>query len=64
MPKTIRLDISALMEKSGMTQTDLMHDLRVTYVTASRITKGRATSITFDVLAKLCQLFGVSPNDI
>ena len=64
MTKQITLDISDLMTKRGMNQTELMRQAGVTYVTASALAKGKTSSISFKVLARLCEIFGVTPNDI
>ena len=64
MPGTVRIKIHEFMERRGMNASDLMHACHLAYGTASRLTKGEAESISFEVIAKLCDYFECSPGDL
>jgi putative transcriptional regulator len=60
----IKLKVPELMNKKGMNITDLMRQANIAYTTAHRISKGKADSISFDVLNSLCEVFEVQVKDV
>ncbi len=60
----IKLKVPELMEKRGINITELMRKANIAYTTAHRISKGRADSISFDVLNSLCEVFDAKVQDI
>lgn len=64
MAQRIQLMVPKLMAGKGMNPTDLMRQTGLSYGTALRLSKGQGESISFDVLAQLCELFGVTPGDL
>lgn len=60
----IKLKVPELMSKKGISITDLMRQANIAYTTAHRISKGKADSISFQVLNSLCEVFDVQVKDI
>ncbi len=60
----IKLKVPELMNKKGLSITDLMRQANIAYTTAHRISKGKADSISFEVLNSLCEVFDVQVKDI
>ena len=60
----IKLKVPELMNKKGLSITDLMRQAHIAYTTAHRISKGKADSISFEVLNSLCEVFDVQVKDI
>ena len=60
----IKLKVPELMDKKGLSITDLMRQANIAYTTAHRISKGKADSISFEVLNSLCEAFDVQVKDI
>ncbi len=60
----IKLKVPELMNKKGLSITDLMRQANIAYTTAHRISKGKADSISFEVLNSLCETFEVQVKDI
>jgi DNA-binding Xre family transcriptional regulator len=60
----IKLKVPELMEKKGLNITDLMRKANIAYSTAYRISKGKADSISFEVLNSLCEAFDVQVQDV
>lgn len=60
----IKLKVPELMTKKGLNITDLMRQANIAYTTAHRISKGKADSISFEVLNSLCEVFNVQVKDI
>ena len=60
----IKVKVPDLMKKSEMNATDLMRKANIAYVTALRLSKGEAQSITFEVLESLCKVFNTNIEDI
>jgi putative transcriptional regulator len=60
----IKLKVPELMTEKGLSITDLMRQANIAYTTAHRISKGKADSISFEVLNSLCEVFNVQVKDI
>jgi putative transcriptional regulator len=60
----IKFKVPELMNKKGLSITDLMRQANIAYTTAHRISKGKADSISFEVLNSLCEAFDVQVKDI
>ena len=60
----IKLKVPELMKAKGCNATDLMRYANIAYGTASRLAKGEAEAISFDVLESLCKYFGVKVEDV
>ena len=60
----IKLKVPELINKKGLSITDLMRQANIAYTTAHRISKGKADSISFEVLNSLCEVFDVQVKDI
>ncbi len=60
----IKLKVPELMNKKGLSITDLMRQANIAYTTAHRISKGKADSISFEVLNSLCEVFDVQVKDV
>jgi DNA-binding Xre family transcriptional regulator len=60
----IKFKVPELMSARGWSVSDLMRNANVTYKTAHRLSRGRADSISFDVLSSLCDIFEVEVKDI
>lgn len=60
----IKVKVPELLKQRGMNATDLMRKANIAYATAYRLSKGRGTAISFDVLDALCKLFEVPVEEI
>ena len=60
----IKLKVPELMDNKGLSITDLMRQANIAYTTAHRISKGKADSISFEVLNSLCEVFDAQVKDI
>ncbi len=60
----IKVKVPELMKAKGCNATDLMRYANIAYGTASRLSKGEAEAISFEVLESLCKFFGVRVEDI
>lgn len=60
----IKLKVPELMKAKGYNITDLMRKANIAYGTASRLSKGEADAISFEVLESLCKLFDVRVEDV
>ena len=60
----IKVKVPELMKAKGCNATDLMRYANIAYGTASRLSKGEAEAISFEVLESLCRLFGVRVEDV
>jgi DNA-binding Xre family transcriptional regulator len=60
----IKLKVGDLLRQKGMNATELMRDGKISYVTALRLSKGKGTAISFEVLDCLCKLFDVGVGEI
>lgn len=59
---TVHLD--TLLEKRGMTLTDLADEVGVTVVNLSVLKNGRARAIRFSTLSAICDALGCQPGDL
>jgi DNA-binding Xre family transcriptional regulator len=64
MTGTIRVKVPELLKEQNQDVQDLIHGTRISQVTAYRLAKGQAERISFDILASLCQHFGVGVGDV
>jgi len=60
----IKVKVPELLEQHGMNATDLMRKANIAYATAHRLSKGKGTAISFDVLEALCKLFKVPVEQV
>jgi len=60
----VRLLLKEVLEKRGISSYALARDSGVNYVTIHKIVHGQKKGITFEVLGKICECLGVSPNEI
>jgi putative transcriptional regulator len=60
----IKIKVPELMNKKGWNVSDLMRKANVAYPTARRLSRGQATSISFEVLSSLCEIFEVKVQDV
>lgn len=60
----IKLNVPDLMNAKGCNATDLIRYANIAYGTASRLSKGEAETISFEVLELLCKYFGVKVEDV
>lgn len=60
----IKVKVPELMTRKGYNASDLMRKANLAYGTASRLSKGEAEAISFDVLESLCKLFDVRVEDV
>jgi putative transcriptional regulator len=67
MPDTdhgIAVRLDELLEKRGMTLTELADEVGVTVVNLSVLKNGRARAIRFSTLTALCEVLGCQPGDL
>ena len=65
MPKkTIRLKVSDLMEKKGVSTAQLVERTGMAYNTALGLRRGVATRIDLDVIARVCEALEVQPGEL
>jgi DNA-binding Xre family transcriptional regulator len=60
----IKVKVPELLKQRGLNATDLMRKANIAYATAYRLSKGKGTAISFDVLDALCKFFEVQVKDI
>jgi DNA-binding Xre family transcriptional regulator len=60
----IKVKVPELLKKQGMNATDMSRKANIAYATAYRLSKGKGSAISFDVLDALCKLFGVPVEEI
>ena len=60
----IKVKVPELMKQKGYNATDLMRKANIAYGTASRLSKGEAVAMSFEVLESLCKLFEVRVEDV
>ena len=60
----IKVKVPELLKQRGMNATDLMRKANIAYATAFRLSKGKGTAISFDVLDALCEFFDVPVEEI
>jgi putative transcriptional regulator len=60
----IAVHLDQLLERRGMTLTDLADKVGVTVVNLSVLKNGRARAIRFSTLAALCQALDCQPGDL
>ena len=60
----IKVKVPELLKQRGLNATDLMRKANIAYATAFRLSKGKGTAISFDVLEALCKFFEVSIDEI
>ena len=60
----IKIKVPELLEENNLNATDLMRKGNIAYATALRLSKGRGTGISFEVLESLCKLFNVGVEGI
>jgi putative transcriptional regulator len=60
----IGVHLDHLLERRGMTLTELANRVGVTVVNLSILKNGRARAIRFSTLAALCDALGCQPGDL
>ena len=60
----IKVKVPELLKQRGLNATDLMRKANIAYATAFRLSKGKGTAISFDVLEALCEFFEVPVEEI
>jgi DNA-binding Xre family transcriptional regulator len=60
----IKVKVPELLKQHGMNATDLMRKANIAYATAYRLSKGKGSAISFEVLDALCKLFDVPVEEI
>ena len=60
----IKVKVPELLKQRGLNATDLMRKASIAYATAFRLSKGKGTAISFDVLDALCGFFEVPVEEI
>ena len=60
----IKVKVPELLKQRGLNATDLMRKANIAYATAFRLSKGKGTAISFDVLDALCAFFDVPVEEI
>jgi DNA-binding Xre family transcriptional regulator len=60
----IKVKVPELLKQRGLNATDLMRKANIAYATAFRLSKGKGTAISFDVLDALCKFFEVPVEEI
>jgi DNA-binding Xre family transcriptional regulator len=58
----IKVKVPDLLKKHGMNATDMSRKANIAY--AYRLSKGKGSAISFDVLNALCKLFNAQVQDI
>ena len=56
--------LDELLERSGMTLTDLARDVGVTVVNLSVLKNDRARAVRFSTLTAICDVLGCQPGDV
>ncbi len=60
----IKVKVPELLKDRGLNATDLMRKANIAYATAYRLSKGKGTAISFEVLDALCDFFEVPVEEI
>jgi putative transcriptional regulator len=60
----IRLHLDELLDRRGMTLTELSARVGITIVNLSILKNGRARAIRFSTLARLCEALGCQPGEL
>jgi putative transcriptional regulator len=60
----IRLHLDELLDRRGMTLTELSAQVGITIVNLSILKNGRARAIRFSTLARLCEALGCQPGEL
>ena len=60
----IKVKVPELLKQRNLNATDLMRKANIAYATAFRLSKGKGTAISFDVLDALCEFFDVPVEEI
>ena len=64
MKGTVIVKVPQLLADRKENATDLLYGARIAPATAYRLAEGKAKRISFDVLASLCNYFGVGIGQI
>ena len=60
----IKLDVLNLLEKNGKTKYWLYKQLGMSYQNFSRMINNETTSIQYENIVALCQIFNCTPNEL
>lgn len=60
----IKVKLTEMVEKRGKSLFAVAKETGISYNTLFNIKKGEVKSISFDVLEKLCDNLGCTPNDL
>ena len=60
----VTLDVLSLLEMKGKTKYWLYHQLGMSYQNFSRMINNETTSIRYENIEALCQIFECTPNDL
>jgi putative transcriptional regulator len=60
----IGVHLDELLDRRGMTLTELAEQVDITVVNLSELKNGRARAIRFSTLAALCDVLECSPGDL
>ena len=60
----IKVKVPELLKQRDLNATDLMRKANIAYATAFRLSKGKGTAISFEVLDALCKFFKVPVEEI
>ncbi len=60
----VEVKLSELLKKRGKSLYSLAKDSDITYAALLRINKNKVSSMSFDVLEKLCNTLNCTPNDL
>ncbi len=61
---TVRLRVPELLAARGWTITEFAERSGLAYNTASALARGYYSRIGFDIIAKLCEVFSVTPGQL
>ena len=61
---TVRLTVPELLKERGWSITKFMRESGLSYPTAHRIARGNAKGITLNTIDTLCEIFGVSIEEL
>lgn len=64
MTGTVRLKVPEILEKRGMTASDLARATGLTFNTASALSRGFYDRIGLDTIAKLCDGLQIEPGEL
>ncbi|THA75086.1 transcriptional regulator [Streptomyces sp. A0642] len=63
-PHGIRIHLDRLLAERGMTLTELSSQVGITVVNLSVLKNGRAKTVRFSTLSKICEALGCQPGDL